>query len=232
MRVGLFTFLLIVGSLRAPSTEAAAIRISQIYPGGGGDAGAQTPYGADFIELFNDSGTTVDVGGWLLAYGGNNATATFGCAGCTNVLPSGTTIQPCSYLLVQVSPRSPDFGAALPNADATLLFGSGIRSSGVMALLSGGIPSGACLTIQPGVEDLVGWGATNCEWGSTGNVPAINNTQALLRNIGGMSYSGDNYVDFALGPPTPRNAAATQNQTCVLTPSQPDSWGKLKSLYR
>src|SRR5882672_980167 len=86
--------------------DSAAIRISQIYLGGGDEAVSSSPFATDYVELFNATGTPVDVGGWLLAYGGNSATSTFGCAGCTGTLPLNTTIGVCRYLLIQVGPTS------------------------------------------------------------------------------------------------------------------------------
>jgi hypothetical protein len=229
--VSLLVFAMTVGGAWAQYAQAGAIRISQIYVGGGSSAGLQSPLNADFIELFNAGGTPTDVSGWLLAYGGSNPTSSFGCAGCTNAIPAGTTIQPCAYLLIQVSPVRLGFGLPLPSPDATLPFGNGLVAVGTMGLLSSGTPSGSCLTGQPGLEDLVGW-AEACGSGSGSGVPAIDQAHALLRKDGGMALTGDNFVDFVLGTPTPRNSASPENALCVQTPARNESWGSFKALYR
>ena len=68
-----------------------------MYGGGGGSTGT---YIYDYVELFNSGSTPVNVGGWVVEYG--SATGNWGNA-ATNyyVLPVGTTIQPCKYLLLR-----------------------------------------------------------------------------------------------------------------------------------
>ena len=60
---------LLVGALAAASPIGASpsggVVISQVY-GGGGNAGAT--YTNDFIELYNQTGTAVDLTGWSVQY--------------------------------------------------------------------------------------------------------------------------------------------------------------------
>ena len=222
---------ILIAGIRPETAIAGVVRISQIYVGGGGDASLNTALNTDYLELFNSGGTPVDVGGWLLAYGGSNPTSSFGCAGCTLSIPSGALIQPCSYFLIQISPRSFDYGTDIPAPDATLLFGNGLGGVGVMGLFSNGTPVGICPKSLPGLQDLVGW-ASACDLGSSSGVPAIDRAHALLRTNEGMSWTGDHSMDFALATPNPRNSTSPQSVICLQTPARPGSWGRLKVVYR
>jgi hypothetical protein len=206
--------------------EAGAIRISQIYPGGGGDDKITSPYQADFLELFNATGSPVDVGGWMLAYGGSNPTSVFGCAGCNYTFPASTVIAPCSYLLIQGT-QSFNYGSSLTTPDVA--FSSlDLHYGGALGLLSSGTPSGTCLS-GPGLEDLVGWTAS-CAQGSAAYIGTAGH--ALTRLGGGMTSAGNNSTDFVESTPTPRNSASPQNAICVQTPTLERSWGSLKVMYR
>lgn len=210
--------------------RCGAIRISQIYPGGGSDSQLGSTYGADFVELMNASGTPVDVSGWLLAYGPSNGTTTFGCAGCTKSLPAGTVISPCGYLLVQMSYslHDPAYGAELPNPDITYIT-LDLTGIGTLALLSSGAASGHCLS-GINVEDLVGWGGASCSWVA----PVIDGpvSSAAVRKSEGVTQTYNNRADFDLGAPVPHNSTSPKSAICISTPAQSISWGAFKSLYR
>ena len=78
-----------------PPPGNSAIVISQLY-GGGGNAGAT--YQNDYVELYNRSAATVDIGGWSLQY----ASAT-GSGWDANRQPLGGTIGPGEYYLVSLA---------------------------------------------------------------------------------------------------------------------------------
>src|SRR5215470_17809365 len=61
------TFIAIV-ALASSAFASNAVRISQVYSGGGASTGTPT-YNKDYIELFNNSGSPVNIGDWVLEYG-------------------------------------------------------------------------------------------------------------------------------------------------------------------
>jgi hypothetical protein len=209
--------------------HCGAIRISQIYAGGGGDASVTNPYDADFVELFNSSGTPVDVSSWLLAYGIPNGTTTFGCPGCSNAIPPGTSIASCSYFLIQLGSRAIGEGARLPTPDLIIL-NQDITGGGTLAVMSSGTPSGPCLS-GPQIQDLVGWhSSVTCFQGHAAASGSV--ALAWLRKTGGMTQTNDNAADFEQGTPVPRTSASPRNPICIQTPARPTTWGLLKNVYR
>jgi hypothetical protein len=217
-----------VGVVTTDVVQAGAISISQVYLAGGPDAVGTSPYATDYVELFNPTGSPVDVSGWLVAYGGNNGTSSFGCAGCTGTIPPNTMIQPCRYLLVQVGPTSIAVGATLPPPDVVLASPSLLPGGGALALLSGGTAIGTCPS-GPALQDLVGWGAVSCHLGQGASYPV---DKALVRLGGGMSAIGNNSLDFTVADANPRNSSSTPNALCLASPTLKETWGNLKSMYR
>lgn len=77
--------------------------------------------------------------------------------------------------------------------------------SGKVVLVKSATPlTGACPN-EPNIIDLVGYGNTaNCFRG-TAPAPTPSNTNAILRAASGCTDTRNNVLDFALGPPNPRN---------------------------
>ncbi|MBK1715861.1 ExeM/NucH family extracellular endonuclease [Rubrivivax gelatinosus] len=180
---------------------SAGVVISQIY-GGNGNAFAN-----DYVELFNNGRSAVDLSGWSVQYASATGTGSFASNGVT--LLSGT-VQPGHWYLVQL--RGSSAGATLPTYDA--LGNSDMSgSNGKVALVdtatglacNGG--STACSAEQQAhLVDLVGYGSANFYKGS-GAAPAASSSTALLRKTGGCTDSGNNASDFVTGTPAPRNSA-------------------------
>lgn len=212
----------------AVSAFAGVIRISQVYSGGGASTTPVT-YKQDYVELFNASGSPVNIGGWTLAYG--SATGNFSCTNCTFVLPANVIIQPCSYLLLGVGTAG-TAGADFPiPADVTNSAGPNMSATaGKIAILSAGAP-GASTCPGGTVEDEVSFGtATACEGTPTA---ALSKTTGDVRNNGGLDQSFNNVADFTIvSNPVPRNAASAPNTGCIATPVGPATWGLLKVMYR
>ncbi len=228
----LVTILLALAALTVATSAFAAnaVRISQVY-GGGGNSGA--PFNQDFVEIFNASGSAVDISGWAVEYASSNATALWGTtfAGGANYVqfPSGTVIQPCSYILIGAA-----FGAntglpALPTPDFTLasnLSGTAGRV-GLFSTVNANVACGA----ETGLVDKYSFGATTpCAEGTPS--AALSNTTAGIRNNGGLTDSDNNSADFTIGTPTPRNSFSAANANCLATPTLRSTWGQLKSIYR
>ena len=178
-----------------PTPDASPhIVISQIF-GGGGNSGA--PFRNDFIEIFNAGNTPVDLSGWSVQY----ASAT---ASTWSVTPlTSTTLAPGQYYLIQESSGGSN-GASLAAPDATGTIAMAAGSGKVLLVRDSTALTGACPN-NPNIVDLVGYGSTaNCFRGSA-PAPAPSNTSAALRAAGGCTDARSNVLDFALGPPNPRN---------------------------
>lgn len=235
-----FAALLLGAALAVASTAlaAGAVRISQVYGGGGGSTGT---YIFDYVELFNNSGSNVVVpaGGWALMYGSATGTSFGSTAGNVALIPGGTVIPACGYYLVQCGTAGSG-GVALPVTPDLVTAGPNISAStGKIALIDnqtvpGPLCSGNVNGMEPSpVIDAVGWGPTaNCfETAVFGT--ATTNTQSIERGGAGTTDSDNNAPDFAIqGSPVPRNSSSPLNTACLATPTHPDTWGRVKMLYR
>lgn len=70
--------------------ESPNIVISQVYGAGGNGTNVAT-YRHDFIELFNRSGATVDIGNWSVQYASSG-----GSSWQVTRIPAGTLLEPVS----------------------------------------------------------------------------------------------------------------------------------------
>jgi uncharacterized protein len=219
-------------ALVAQSAFAAnAVRISQVYGGGGGSTGT---YLYDYVELFNSSASPANIGGWAIEYG--SATGNWGSA-TTNyyVFPAGTTIQPCSYLLIQCGAVG-SVGTALPvTPDIVTGNMSASATSGKFGLFNALQSSVVCGSEAAGsLVDKVAYGTANC-WEGAGGAPALTSSTVAVRLNGGLTDTDSNVADFgsvsAVGI-TLHNAASGQSAACLTTPSMNSTWGRVKSIYR
>lgn len=209
------TALCTVATLCVIATSAFAanqVRISQVYSGGG-VSGAAT-YTKDYVELFNFGGTPVNIGGWVLEYG--SATGFWGNgSGNQFTFPVGTTIQPCSYILVALGalgtggatiPVTPDFTSTSISMSAT------DGKIGLFNILQNGVACGA--EAIGSIVDKVSYGTGNCPEGV--NVGALSNTNGAVRKINGNQDTDNNLADFnVVANPVPRNSASPRNPVCV-----------------
>ena len=227
----LATILGLTAVLAMAATSAFAanqVRISQVYGGGGGSTGT---YIYDYVELFNSGSTPVNVGGWVVEYG--SATGNWGSA-ATNyyVLPVGTTIQPCKYLLLQCGAAG-TAGVAFPvAADLSTSNISASATNGKIGLFTALNANVACGSEIAGtLVDKVAYGTGSCS--EVAAVSGVNSTSSAVRNNGGMTDTDNNASDFTVSTtPTPRNSASPANTACLATPTVNKTWGSLKSIYR
>jgi hypothetical protein len=178
--------------------------ISQVY-GGGGNSGA--PFTHDFIELFNQGVTTVNLTGWSVQYQSAAGTGTW------QVTPLTGSIAPGGYYLVQEASNAA-VGSPLPAPDAT---GSIAMAAGAgkVALSSTTTPiTGSCPTCA---VDLVGYGTTASCFEGAGPTANTSNTTAALRKRSGCFDSNNNNVDFSIGTPNPRNTASPTGDCTALS---------------
>jgi uncharacterized protein len=224
---------LALGLFATSAFAANNIRISQVYYGGGAATGY---YNTDYVELFNNGCSAVNVGGWQLQYGA--ATGLFASNTFTiYTIPAGTTIQPCGYLLIATGTVS-GLNALPVTPDLTNTLGPSMSgSAGKVALLPAGTATGqTCAVIAPLAIDMFGWGSATCFEGTV--KPFQNYTGVAIRNGGGTVDTDNNNNDFTntTAPVTMHTAASlATNADCVaacIVPTQRSTWGKIKTIYR
>jgi endonuclease G, mitochondrial len=180
-----------------PEPVNSTVVISQLY-GGGGNTGAT--YHNDYVELFNRSTTTVDLGGWSLQY----ASAT-GSGWDANRQPLGGTIGPGEYYLVALASGGSD-GDALPPANISGQINMSGTNGKVALVNSFDGLVGNCPTSDPHLMDFVGYGSADCREGTTA-APSPGNTTSIFRAGNGSTDTNNNGSDFATGAPAPRRTA-------------------------
>jgi hypothetical protein len=220
--------LVALGLVVASSAFAAnAVRISQVYGGGGSSSGA---FKYDYVELFNSAGTPADIGGWSIMYA--SSTGSFGTATYSyTTFPAGTTIPACGYFLIRAGSAGTG-GADLPTPDAVLYaYMSG--TSGKVALLSDATIGWNCTLGYPAsLVDFVGYGAPNCYEGA-GPAPYTDAITADIRGGDGLTDTDNNNADFTLATSwTVHNSASPLNPNCTVVPAMSETWGRVKTLYR
>lgn len=189
------TGLLALAALAAFSTPALSqVVISQVY-GGGGNTGATLRH--DFIELKNTTTVAQSVGGWSVQY----ASAT-GSSWQVTALPAGTSIPAGGFLLVRQAAGTGgtvdvvgDVTGSIPMAGAN----GKVALSNSSTPLSGTAPTGGA------VIDIVSYGTSSNTEGTP--TPALSNTTAALRNGGGCTDTNNNFADFTVDTPNPRNSS-------------------------
>jgi uncharacterized repeat protein (TIGR01451 family) len=198
MRRAVVSALALVSCAGAAFGQAAPLRITQVY-GGGGSTGAT--YGRDFVEILNYGPSPIDMSKFSVQYA-----ATTGTSWSARAL-SGTA-QPGQYFLVSLGTTlSPAGSQELPTPDfqsATSL--AVAATAGKLALVQGTttMPAGACPTGT--VVDFVGFSpATTCAEGTP--TAAISITTSATRTDSCVD-SGNNSADFGVVAPNPRNSAS------------------------
>lgn len=219
------TTLALLAVFAVPAFSANAVRISQVYGGGGGTTAA-----TDFVELFNFSAAPVNIGGWSIHYG-SSAGNWNSFAGNVFTFPANTFIQPCKYLLLAGNVGTggaPSIGADFSVSPTTVFNMSGTNGKVMLSTaVSANLACGSELGV---IIDKVSWGTANCS--ETAATPALTAATAASRNAGGQADTDNNSADFTVGAPAPRNSASPVNASCLVTPTSRSTWGAVKSIYR
>jgi len=170
--------------------------ISQVY-GGGGNSGA--PFTNDFIELFNRSGTPVNLAGWSVQYASSSSSS-------WQKTDLTGTLAPGQYLLIQEASGGAN-GAPLPAPDmvGTISMAS---TGGKVALVSNTTLLNTACPLGPNVIDFVGYGSSASCFEGSGPAPAPSATNAILRVGQGCGDTNNNALNFVTGAPSPRNNAS------------------------
>ena len=200
-------------TVQSPSSPTA-VKISQTY-GGGGNSGAT--YKNDFIELFNQAATSIDVSTWSVQFasaGQSNWTVTPLCASAPCV------IEPGRYFLVQEV-----LGAGgttnLPTPDATGTTNLAPTSGQVALVTNTTALTGTCLPTAGAIVDSVGYGKSGCP---NAILSALSNTTAAIRKGNGCIDTDNDQNDFLVDEPIPRNSSAPAN-SCASDPAKDSGFG-------
>jgi len=234
MKRALTPFLALALIVCASSAMASnAVRISQLYGGGGGSG----TYLYDYVELFNNSPVAVSIGGWSLQYGSATGTSFGSSSGNIANIPAGATIGPCGYYLVQVGAAG-TAGSPLPVTPDLITAGPSMsQTSGKLALINNQIGNNACSgnTSGPIYVDVVGYGTGTGLCYETAPTAILSNALTDVRKSDGIQDTDNNSADFnqvSSSTVTIHNSQSPQNPGCQVVPSMPTTWGKVKMLYR
>ena len=195
---------LTIQSPPAPTT----VKISQAY-GGGGNSGST--YKNDFIEIFNQATTPIDVSTWSVQYASANqqnwqVTPLCASAPCM--------IAPGHYFLIKESAGAGGT-TDLPAADVTGTTAMGAGSAQVALVDNTTALTGVCPT-NASIVDFVGYGASGCP---NPMASALSNTTAAVRKGNGCIDTDNDHDDFVIIGPIPRNSSAPPN-SCAMDPMQ------------
>jgi hypothetical protein len=193
-----------------PQINLGTVVISQVY-GGGGNSGAT--YTHDFIELYNQTSSSVDLTGWSVQYASATGTS-WQVTGLSGSIASG------GYYLIQQAAGAGGT-TPLPAPDATGSIAMSATAGKVALANNTTALSGACPT-ESVIVDFVGFGSTaNCYEGS-GPAPAPSNTMAIFRKDGGNQDTDNNSDNFETGIPNPRNSSfGTEDTAPEVTSTYP-----------
>ncbi len=176
--------------------------ISQIYGGGGNLGPPAATYNADFVELFNRSAQPVDLTGWSVQYASQGTLTGFDSP-ADRVELSGL-ILPGQYMLVQFSAPGAT-GSPLPTPDFAGAGGMGNNGGRVALVRNTQLIGSNCAGAD--VEDLASYGAAICFEGAAPAGRTENDTAAVRKSAGAQD-SNQNFNDFEIAAPAPRNRAS------------------------
>ncbi|WP_339016899.1 ExeM/NucH family extracellular endonuclease [Corynebacterium hesseae] len=185
----------------APQASAAAdgsnAVISEVY-GGGGNKNA--PFTNDFIELYNPTGSAIDLTGWSVEYFSSKGNSG-GKHELSGSIPAG------GYFLIQEGGGGE--GDPLPTPDAE----GGLSMSGSKGSVKLYDASGAEV-------DLVGYGEASLSEGSP--TSSLSNTTSAQRDDAGTD-TDDNAADFSTAAPTPTSSGGGATAPEEPQPAEPGS---------
>lgn len=197
-------------SATTSGAPAANIVINQVY-GGGGNSGAT--YKNDFIELYNNENSPINLSGWSLQYQSATGTGNWTASALSGTIPAH------SFFLVQEAAGSGGT-TSLPSPDATGTLSLGAAAGKVIlsnstVVLNGPNPTGATII------DKVGYGPAANGF-ETAPAAAPDNANSVTRIAEGID-NNNNFSDFAVTVPVPRNAGYTTTAPAIISLTPPNS---------
>ncbi|MBY0310645.1 MAG: lamin tail domain-containing protein [Phycisphaerales bacterium] len=199
--------------------QGADVVISQVFAGGGSGS-ASAVFRDDFVELFNRSASVQNIGGWSLQYQSSGGTTW----SATSAIPTGTTLQPGQYYLIQLTSTGTPMGGAptatpdfIPTTRPALSNSDGkVALSNVSTAFAVACPSGNAALV-----DLVAYGAptATCREGSANAATPGGLGNAVTRSGNGCNDTNQNGNDFTSIAVNLRNTATVQPCSGGVPPS-------------
>ncbi|MEO6315859.1 MAG: choice-of-anchor J domain-containing protein [Chitinophagaceae bacterium] len=189
---------------------AANVVINQVY-GGGGNSGAM--YKNDFIELYNNENTPVDLAGWSVQYTSATGAGTWQLQPLTGIVPAHSF-----FLIQEAAGAGGTIGLPAPDVTGTIALSAStgkVLLSNSNAAQSGANPSSGL------IRDKLGFGPTATAF-ETAPTPVTDNSSAVTRISDGVD-NNNNAADFAIGIPVPRNSTYTTTAPGILSLTPPNS---------
>ena len=200
MMAVMFTLML----MASPQSAHADLVISQIY-GGGGATSSNPLYSNDWVQLYNDGTTAIDLTGYSLQYASATNTTTFGSS---NTQYLSGTIGANGYFLVQEG-RGAGLDGTASDPVYDQIAGTGnfaglnlSASAGKLALFNTTDTSASTVATSANLVDLVGYGTT-ANFSLYPKMTAnLSTTTAAIRTVD----AGGNTI-FIAGTPDPNPVA-------------------------
>ena len=201
----------------APTAQAvdltSPVVISEVY-GGGGNSGAT--YTNDFIELYNNGTTAVDLSTWSVQY----ASSTGGSYQVTAL--QGSLAAKSYYLVQEAKGTGGTTPLPTPNVSGTIAMAGG---AGKVALVRNqtALSCGTDCDGAASVVDFVGYGSATTDFAGTGPTATISATTSAQRVITPFTNTGNNAGDFIVAAPAPESSPSTEPPPldCAVTPNDP-----------
>lgn len=187
--LALMVLFLLVGSV-GWAQIATHVVISEVY-GGGGNTGA--PYKNDYVELYNPTGSAIDISNWSVQY----ASAT-GTTWTVTSFGASKTIPARGYFLVKLAGGAT--GVDLPTAEVTNTGMNLSGTNGKVALVNSTTALSGANPTDASIVDKVGFGTANGY--ETAAAPAPSNTTSIERKANTTSTAitlASGGVDYLLG---------------------------------
>ncbi|HTE11267.1 MAG TPA: lamin tail domain-containing protein, partial [Chitinophagaceae bacterium] len=200
----------LTASAATNAPPAANVVINQVY-GGGGNSGAT--YKNDFIELYNNENTPVNLSGWSVQYSSAAGTGAWQVHALSGIVP------PHSFFLIQEGAGAGGT-VNLPTPDVTGTLAMGAASGKVLLSNSitaqtGANPAGAT------IMDKVGYGATASGF-ETAPAPGTETNTVSVARITDGADNNNNSTDFAVVTAIPRNSTYTTTAPGIFSLTPPN----------
>ncbi len=197
-RAGLLSVAATLALTGATLNAQAQVVISQIYGGGGSASAAPfAPYANDFVELYNNGTSPVDLSTYSIQYASAAGTATSFTGVLTGSIPAN------SYYFIKGGNSGGNQGSPIPVGFEDVSFSTlNISNSNAKVFLS----NKTTATVFPAgnvngtvnITDFVGYG-TATSYENTA-APGLTKTSSLVRNFSGSTYTdtNSNLADFTV----------------------------------
>ncbi|MEP6649280.1 MAG: endonuclease/exonuclease/phosphatase family protein [Lapillicoccus sp.] len=202
---------------------ASPVVISEVY-GGGGNTNAT--FRNDFIELYNNGATAVDLSTWSVQYASAAGTTWTNKTDLTGSIQSKS-----SFLIAEASNAAVGTVLPSPNVSGSIAMAAGTGKVALVNNASALSCADGCDS-APGVVDFVGYGTSTNDFAGAGPTGGLSATTSAQRTLAPFTNTGNNASDFTVSTPTPTPGPSTQPPPvdCAVTPNDPVCQPGLKTI--